>query len=554
MKMKIGSIHRKGSVLIIALLTITILTMICATSLYITSQNANATTQTTSWQQALTGAEAAVDQGMNALDTNTWTGWYTITGPLPNAKPTDTATPATGKPTVGQYNYYVPPSLALQGEASNTMRMWVTIDPVASTFLSNNAQAYRVRATGVVGAPGPARVSNQKLDNDLRKISLRFDRNAGGTVATPQASRTIEVIAQPAAGSTSTVGIVSRKAFTMGGSSDFIDSFNSTNPFYSINGRYVNGQYVGGQYDTTQPPGSEGSNGNVGILDSTGSNLNNGGQIYGNLTYSGPAVQGKTKNVYGTISTPFNATVPSVSAPNWPAASYSTALPAAQGNVITIKGDPNASPPTGTPSNPLRYQVSSIALSGNNHSIAIKSPTDSNGQPLSGYDNVQIWVTGAAGAGTVINGVLYSMSITGNNSGITQDTNANVKLYVQGNIDIAGDGIVNQSNSAANLWIYGISPTDGSNPILQISGNGSFIGVVDAPDYNTTYDGSGSNGGNNTYSFIGAVIANKLTIKGNGSLHYDEALNSLLPNLGPTTYSYASWFEDNGDKARGQTF
>jgi hypothetical protein len=555
MKMKIRSIHRKGSVLVIALMTITILTMICATSLYITSQNANATTQTTSWQQALAAAEAAVDQGMNALNTNAWTGWFTITGSLPNAKPTDTAAPATGKPIAGQYNYYVPPSLSLQGEASNKMNMWVTVDPVdTTTFRTGNGQSYRVRATGLVAAPGPARVSNQKLDNDLRKISLRFDRNAGGTVTTPQAARTIEVIAQPNAGSTSTLGIVSRNAFTMGGSSDFIDSFNSTNPLYSINGHYVNGQYVGGQYDSTKPPGSEGSHGDVGIVNSTGSNLNNGGQIYGNLTYSGPAVQGKTKNVYGTISTPFNATVPSVPAPNWPAGSYYTALPAAQGNVITIQGDPNASPPTGTASNPLRYQVSSIAVSGNTQTIAIKSPTDSNGQPLSGYDNVQIWVTGAGGAGTVINGVLYSMSITGNNSGITQDSNANVKFYVQGNIDITGNGIVNQSNSAANLWIYGISPTDGSNPILQIAGNGNFIGVVDVPDYNVTYTGSGSNGGNNTYSFIGAVIANMLTIQGNGSLHYDEALKSLLPNLGPTTYSYASWFEDNGDKARGQTF
>jgi hypothetical protein len=555
MKMTIRSTHRKGSVLMIALLTITILTMICATSLYITSQNANATTQTTSWQQALAAAEAAVDQAMNALDTGTWTGWYTITGSLPNTKPSNTTTPATGKPTVGQYNYYFPPSLSLQGEASNTMNMWVTVDPVNSSFATSAGQSYRIRATGLVAAPGPARVSNQKLDNDLRKINLRFDRNSGGTVTTPQASRTIEVIAQPAAGSTSSLGIVSRKAFTMGGSSDFIDSFNSTNPLYSINGHYVNGQYVGGQYDVTKPPGSQGSHGDVGIVDSTGSNLNNGGQIYGNLTYSGPAVQGKTKNVYGTISTPFNATVPSVPAPNWPAGSYYTALPAAQGNVITIQGDPNASPPTGTASNPLRYQVSSINLSGNNQSIVVQSPIDPNTkQPLPGYDNVQIWVTGAGGAGTVINGVLYSMSITGNNSGITQDSNATVKLYVQGSIDIAGNGIVNQSNSAANLWIYGISPTDGSNPVLQIAGNGSFIGVVDAPAYDTTYSGSGSNGGNNTYSFIGAVIANTLTITGNGSIHYDEALNSLLPSLGPVTYSYASWFEDNGDKARGQTF
>jgi len=548
--MKIHSISRKGSILVIVLLTITILTMICAGSLYITSQNANATTQTTSWQQSLTGAEAAADLAMNALDTNTWTGWYTVTGSLPKSKPTDTSTPATDKPAVGQYNYYVPPALSLQGEASNTMNMWVTVDPVSSTFETNNGQSYRIRAAGVVPAPGPGRVSNQKLDNDLRKISLRYDRNAGTAITSPQASRTIEIIAQSNSPTGGILGVVSRKTFTMAGNTDLIDSFNSTNPLYSINGKYVNGQYVGGQYDVSVRE----SHGDVGILDSTGSNLNNGGYIYGNLTYSGPAIGGKTKNVTGTISTPYTANIPSVSAPNWTAGTYSTSLPTAQGSVITIKGDPNANPPTGTTSNPLRYQLSSLNLSGNNQTITITSPTDGNGKALSGYDNVEIWVTGDGNAGTTINGVLYSMSITGKNAGITQDSNATVKFYIQGNADIAGNGIVNQSNSAVDLWIYGVTPSDGSTSSLLIAGNGDFIGVVDAPSYNTTISGSGTNGGHNPYSFIGAVIANTLSVTGNGSIHYDEALQKFLPGGGLPTYSYASWFEDNGDNARGITF
>jgi hypothetical protein len=524
--MKIHSINRKGSVLIIVLLTITILTMICAGSLYITSQDANATTQATSWQQSLTGAEAAVDLAMNALDTNTWTGWYTVTGSLPKSKPTDTTTPAcvTCAPAVGQYNYYVPPALSVQGEASNTMNMWVTVDPVNATFKNNNNQSYRVRATGVVGAPGPARVSNQKLDNDLRKISLRYDRNAGTAVTTPQASRTIEVIAQPVATTAGTFGIVSKNTFIMGGNG-FIDSFDSSNPFKSTNGLYDQSKRQ--------------SHGDVGILNSTGSTLQNGAYLYGNLTYSGPAVQ-QTKNVQGTISTPFTATVPSVSAPNWPAGSYSTSLPAAQGNVITIQGSPNANPPTGTPSNPLRYQVSSIILSGH-ATISVKSPTDNTGNPLPGYDNVQIWITGTGVTGNVL-------SITGNNAGITQDSNASVTYWVQGDIYIAGQGIANNSGLAKNLIIDGVSPSNGSTQTAYIAGNGDFIGVLDLPAFNTTYAGNGD--------ISGAIIANTLTIQGSGkgSFHYDEALNGLLQLSGPNNYSYASWFEDNGDKARGITF
>lgn len=519
--MKIHSSNREGSVLMIALLTITILTMICATSLYITSQNANATTQTTSWQQSLTGAEAAVDQAMNALDKlptdpTRWTSWYTVTGSLPNSKPTDTTTPATAPPAVGQYNYYVPPSLSLKGEASNTMNMWVTIDTAYvdsnHNLLNNGNQSYRIRATGAVAAPGPARVSNQKLDNDLRKISLRFDRKAGGAVTTPQASRTIEVIAQPSSG---TWGIVSRGTFIMGGNG-FIDSFNSSDPFKSTNGLYDNSKRQ--------------SHGDVGIVSSTGSTFQNGAYLYGNLTYSGPPVQ-NTKNVQGTISTPLVASVPPVSAPNWTAGTYSTSLPAAQNNVTTIQASAN-------PNSPALYQVSSILLSGS-QTISIQSPVDPKTKlPVPGY--VQIWVTG-----TTVDANGNSFSITGNNAGITQDSNANVKYYVQGNIYVAGQGIANSSGIANNLWIYGVSPTDGSTQTLYIAGQGDLIGVLDAPSYNTTYAGNGD--------ISGAIIANTLTIQGSGkgSFHYDEALKSLLPLSG---YSYASWFEDNSDPARGITY
>src|SRR5690348_4923788 len=116
--MKRNSVDRQtGSVLVIALLTIAILTVLCATSLYITSQCASATTQTTSWEQSLSGAEAAVDNAMNALNTNSWSGWYTVTSSsLPATQPSPSGTPnAASKPGSGTYNYYSS-SFSLQGE------------------------------------------------------------------------------------------------------------------------------------------------------------------------------------------------------------------------------------------------------------------------------------------------------------------------------------------------------------------------------------------------------------------------------------------------------
>ena len=105
-----------GSILMIALLSITILTLICATSLYIASQNTNAGMQTAAWQQALTAAETGVDAAVRALNTGAWTTvnasgspvpWKLVpTATLPTIEPTGGSySNAAAKPTSSQYNY-----------------------------------------------------------------------------------------------------------------------------------------------------------------------------------------------------------------------------------------------------------------------------------------------------------------------------------------------------------------------------------------------------------------------------------------------------------------
>ena len=500
--------------MIVAMLTITILALICATSLYITSQNATSDMQTASWQQSLTAAESGVDAAIRALNNKNWTNWISVNQnatDLPTTEPVPSPSPsASAAPDSSHYNVLPSSTLTLtmQGEGATSVSMWVTVDQAGLSTAqdTNGLQWYRIRSTGIAAAPGPPRVPNQKLDNDLRKISLHFDRKGGGAITTPRASRTIEVIAQPVATSTGSRGIVSRRTFLMSGNG-LIDSFDSSNSLYSTNGQYVQAKRE--------------SHGDVGILDSTGSTLSNGTYVYGSLTYSGPAVQ-NTQNVQGTISTPFNVNVPQVPVPNWASGSYSTALPAAQGNVITI-----AIPAGTTKSNPLRYQVSSIALSGQ-QSLVIQSPAPDPVTHVQSPGYVEIWVTG-------------DLSTAGQ-AGITQGSNAYVTYDVQGNINLQGNSIVNQSGYAANLLIYGVTPTDGSTHTAYISGNGNFIGVLDAPEFNTTFAGNGD--------IMGAVIGNTVTIQGNGSLHYDQALSQLVQSLEPPAYAFASWFEDNSDPAR----
>jgi Tfp pilus assembly protein PilX len=130
-----------GTVLIISMTTITILTLICATSLYVMSQNANSGMQTASWQQALSGAESAIDRGIVALNTNSWTGWKMVTSTsLPTTKPSGgtsvscpPATPCTPPnnscaPCSGSYYYMILPTVISQGEGNNTVSSWVILD------------------------------------------------------------------------------------------------------------------------------------------------------------------------------------------------------------------------------------------------------------------------------------------------------------------------------------------------------------------------------------------------------------------------------------------
>ena len=495
-----------------ALLTITLLTIICATSLYVTSQNANATTQTASWQQALAGAEGAVDQAMSALNSQTWTGWYTAAKPLPAGKP-NSVNPisASGPPASGSYNYYFPSTLATSSpagtadESGKTVSSWVTVDTAGlpkSPDPTNGYQEYRIRATGVVGAPGPARVSNQKLDNQLRKISLRLDRFTGTAVSTPQAARRIEVIATPVVKKDdfSFVRAITTKTWTqMTGSNSIVDSFDSRSSSKSTNG----------QYDASKRQ----SHGDVGLIDSSKNNnvsdLKNN-LIYGNLQYSGPAVK-RTGGVQGTVSTPFTATFPAASDPTGTFTDYNS-----NPNGATVVASGTSS------TNPTRLKINNNFSLQSNFTIAAPTPPPGQTQPDT---YLEVWVTG-------------KFTTTGN-AVVTQAPGVHVTWYVDGDISTAGGAYVNQSNIASNLSFIAV----GSGSIT-ISGSGNLIGKFYGPARDVTFSGNGS--------LMGAVIGADLKITSGASIHYDEALATAISITNPvfSNYPYASWFEDNSDPQR----
>jgi len=544
--MKIPFKSQRGSVLVISLLIITVLTLLCATSLYITSQNTSSGVQVANWQQALSAAESAVDWAVVALnkessgDTSAWNGWWTATGQMPAAKPTGGTQPAVAPKDNIHYNYVYPADVVTsQGEGNNRISSWVMLDTGGTglkldsslTGLDGSAlnQFYRIRATGIAYAPKLTRVSNNKLDNDLRNtMGLLFDRKQGGAVNAPQITRTIEVIMAATSHSVWNYAILMRNSINMSGGGT-IDSFDSSDPSKSTNKLF--------------DPTKRQNHAEVATTNSTNSDLRST-YVYGDLSYSGPAVK-NTQHVTGTISTPFSATIPDTVDPNTPtwwqspqpdgtnkgdSLSQATTYFQAVGGVpvnytaYTGGGNPPATTPAktftasgGSASAPTQLKVNGdfTVPGGNTFTIA-------NGDP--GKDAyITIWVTG---------------KFTTSGSGVvSQDDKVHVTWVVDGDITVSGSSYNNQSNVAANTSFIGV----GSGKLTD-SGSGNFIGTVNAPGYDITISGTGS--------FSGAVIGNSLNISGGASLHYGAALGkgggSLLGN-----YAFASWFEDNSDPQRG---
>src|SRR5262249_3098691 len=116
------------------------------------------------------------------------------------------------------------------------------------------------------------------------------------------------------------------------------------------------------------------------------------------------------------------------------------------------------------------------------------------------------------------------------NSEIIIAPGASLKIYVGGDISLAGNGLFNYTLDASKLGIYGL-PTPRS---ATVSGNASFTAVLYAPQADVVMNG----GGNNTYDIVGAIVGNSATMNGHFQFHYDEALGraKILAK-----YTPASW-------------
>jgi hypothetical protein len=475
---KKSSLHMKqrGSALIVVVVGVSVLAIIIGSVLFSVSASYRTIAHAANWQESLLTAETGADFAMAALR-NTLrdpaTGW--------NGWQT---VDSNGQPLSNNGRIYQLPPLngaaALAGKGA-----FVQVDAPPDLRDGTGQQWYRIRSTGVAVLNSGSVVDANKSDTTLRKLSFRWDRKTGQSVTTPQVSRVIEVIARP---SSFENAITAEGRIAMNSWRIEVDSYDSTDPLKSTNGAYDAAK--------RQQNGDVASDGQ--IIDAGNA------YIYGDVLTNAGVVTGAA-NVSGEQRTDFYQDLLPVETPTWPSINPN---PAYVQTTTTLTG--------GTKDNPSRYKLSWITLSGGKILTFAPSATG-----VESY--TEVWVTG-------------SINLSGNGQ-VTVKPNEHVKIYVEGDVNITGNGIVNEALKPANLELLGVTPSDGVSRAFTLSGNGSFTGVVYAPDHTVTLSGGGSNG-----NYFGSIVAKTVNMSGNTSVHYDE---SLVIGDYITDYKVASWFEDN---------
>lgn len=158
-----------------------------------------------------------------------------------------------------------------------------------------------------------------------------------------------------------------------------------------------------------------------------------------------------------------------------------------------------------------------VNLSGNASVSGSKSPLTS---PLSypppalpgSYTEGGAFSKSGNGSTTITAGVYHytSFSVSGNHSLVIS---GEVSIYVSGAISLSGNVSVNNSQPG-NFKVRGLS-----NANVNISGNGSLYADVYAPLSDLSISGNGD--------FYGRFVGRKITMSGNGKIHYDEAIAPL---------------------------
>lgn len=482
--------HRCGTALVTALVCSAVIITVGAATFTAIQTKYRSIHQTASWKESLLTAEGGVEMAMNEIRKNLYDPEHAFEGWGHTVEPI-TSTGSTAPGASSQLMTYTFESNAIVREGEGANQSWanVTVDAPRCLVDRSNDQWYRIRSLGVAEVPSTGVVAGEKADTRLRKFDFFRDRRSGRNLMRPQAARLIEAIAKPVGAFR--LALFGIKSVDMTDHNIVVDSYDSRDDAKSTNGGY--------DINKRQQNADVATNGQL---------INAGSaHIYGDAFTNGGTVLNST-NVTGEIRSDFFQEVLPVQPPS---VGPDAGTPAYITSSATIDAAPN---------NPTNYQLSNLSLSGQSV-LRIRGATDGSATYC------QIVVTGNVG-------------LSGQ-AQIKLDPGVYVRIFVKGDMDIAGNGFLNP-NSPLALQVYGCDRATASGGVptsygqMKIAGNGGFCGCVYAPNYDLNLKGGG-----NADTVFGAFVANTINMTGVQSVHYDESLadGGLIND-----YKIVSWFED----------
>ena len=472
--------QQSASAVIGALAVLAVTLILVGTALNFASQGFRTSHHSSRWAQASHAAEAGAEIALMTAQKNSWNtdGWSGAPGATGAAAVTKTVTLSTDVPGTGSI-----------GTA-------IAVD----TITMGSTEWLRIRATGNADLSGGAIAGSDTRDTVLRKLSLRKDRKSGADLATPRASRTVEILAAPKAAMPFKHAFVSKAVLDLQASTTS-DSYNSTDPAKSD---YAPFTYYG-VYDAAKKQ----SNGDIATTDNTLAWNLNDAYISGDILTPNGLVN-QTTNVTGAINSGLTYNFPDEVSPDWTTVTQNHG--AVNNTGAAIVG--------GTEASPTLHQFDSINLTNANTAITINHP----GGETESW--IEIWVTGD----TYIDGV--------NLTGINFAPGVHATVHFGGRVEVKGGGggygIKNGSQLPSSLVIHAYGGSSGA-PKDFILANSDFWGVVSAPWYQLKFDMAGKDA-------CGSFLGWKVDATDGTRFHYDESLSTLTHGEGPG-YSVRSWVE-----------
>lgn len=249
---------------------------------------------------------------------------------------------------------------------------------------------------------------------------------------------------------------------------------------------------------------------NVGASSSSGFISSVKGAIVGPATTSGGSgVVTSGSNLIDTnrISYDFTQDFPAPKEPAMDVGMVYTTLPPAVGGIITIGA-------SGTKAAPEQYMIAEINI-GNKDTIVVVGPVD-----MIVHGDVKV------------GGTQQAIQISN-----ATNPDANLKLYARGDISISGNGaMTGATDDTLDPTRFQILGTGTGAQQVTIGGNGNLAASLYAPTANVTMNGGGSSG-----YFAGAVVANNITVNGNG---YRVRFPEEMLDMGTAgSFKVAKWLE-----------